>query len=519
LEDDCVSVAEGSPQIPKLPRIILPDLQKLNQEYANSSGYPHSDTVSTVSTSPVLSTDQSLDTDIDCSLPYTPGTTSSDDIVDQQHPTQSPEPTPEMMLFTRHPVLFPHDVDDHIYINFFLTKVPIVLPYFEIFPNLVGDVFQRATVDEALFHTMLSVSHLIADSRNNRSLVPAFHHQTQALSRLQEAISSIDLSETVAMSVAMITWINIIQSNRPALGQHIHGLYLIFQEIFRRNQEAGNLPSPLLMQIFRFAIRMDVVVGIMFFPNEPLFTPIPHNQEDYHRYWVRQSTRGEEDVEWTLASFALDNLLHRASHIAAKAYHLPPDDPTRQSQLESWTTELLKEHSQWTQRDIILKAEMLEKSANEHLALSPSLSHNFLHHPALRIHNTFYGNLLNTWRMIYIFIDLILYPEIGPGQRGSKRYRCAIDICRTYASLPKMDIFPIGKIMTVFLAGVALGGKRRSPEEVEWLYDWVLGDLHHYFPLNRQAAVCLFILFSASPARPVVFISSMYSRRLCLGCD
>jgi hypothetical protein len=484
-------VAERSPNLPSLPLIILPDLHPLDQKASTSSDYPTSDTLSAFSASPLLSTDQYHDTDINYSFPCTPDLASDDDIAAEPPPTAktSEQATPEMTLFTRHPVLFAHDADDHIYIKFFLTKVPIVLPYFEIFPNLVGDVFQRATVDQALFHTMLSVSHLIADSRCNRSLVPAFQHQTQALSRLQESISSIDLTETVAMSVAMITWINIIQSNRPALGQHIHGLYLIFQEINRMNREAGKLPTPLLMQIYRFAIRMDIVVGIMFFPNEPLFTPVLPSQEEYQRYWVRQSTRGEEDVEWTLASFALDDLLHRASHVASKAYHLPRDDPATQSQLQSWTTELLQEHSQWTHREIILKADMLEKSANEHLSPSPSRSHKFLHHPALRIYNTFYGNLLNTWRMIYIFIDLILYPDIGPGERGSKRNKYAIDICRTYASLPKMDIFPIGKIMTVFIAGVALGGRKRSPDEVEWLYEWVLGDLHHYFPLNRQAAV------------------------------
>lgn len=111
--------------------------------------------------------------------------------------------------------------------------------------------------------------------------------------------------------------------------------------------------------------------------------------------------------------------------------------------------------------------------------------------------------------MIYIFIDLILHPDIGPGDKGGKRYKYAIDICRTYASLPKMDVFPIGKIMTVFIAGIALGGKRISPEEVEWLYDWVLGDLHHYFPLNRQAAV---LPFTAPSTFLLPFCSHVYSR-------
>jgi len=96
---------------------------------------------------------------------------------------------------------------------------------------------------------------------------------------------------------------------------------------------------------------------------------------------------------------------------------------------------------------------------------------------------------LNAWRAIYIFIDLIVSPEIGPLGGNTKRYQYAIDICRTYASLGKDDMFPIGKVTNVFLTGVALGGKTRSPGEVGWLYEGMLNELQEWFPLNRTAVV------------------------------
>jgi hypothetical protein len=73
----------------------------------------------------------------------------------------------------------------------------------------------------------------------------------------------------------------------------------------------------------------------------------------------------------------------------------------------------------------------------------------------------------------------------------SERYKAAIEICRTYATLGKLDMFPIGKVMTVFLAGVALGGKRHSPVEAAWLLDWMVQALQNLFPLNPAAVVRL----------------------------
>ena len=379
--------------------------------------------------------------------------------------------------------------DDGIYINFFLTEVKRVLPYFEVFPGMAGEIFSRAIADQALFQTILSVSHLIADSRQHRSLIPAFSHQQQALSLLQQSISSIDITEAVAISVAMLAWLNICRFNRPALSQHLHGLFLIFEEI----QKRGTEPSPLLMQIWRFSIRMDLVASCFFFPRRPLFAPVPQGQDDFHRQWVRRSTSSNECAEWTLTWLALDNIMHRANHFASQARDLRKTGANVEPQIREYTRSLFSQHYEWVQRDTVRTAERREREENaEHIFDTSIKTGMFLNYPPLRVYNKFYANLLNAWRATWIYIDLIENPAIGPGSLGSQRRKYAVEICRTYAAIGRdTDMFPTGKVFGVFLSGVAFGGLRRSPAEVGWIYDHSLKDVKDAFPLNNTAVVSL----------------------------
>ena len=421
--------------------------------------------------------DHAIDSDVDSKLISRTDTPESPDSQDFC--------CPEVVLFTRHPQLFEHGSDDSSYMDYFLSEVKVVLPYFEIFPSMVTDIMCRAATDRGLFHTVLSVSHLIVDSRLHRSLLPAFHHQTEALSLLQQQISATDITEALAISVAMLAWLNISRCNRPTLNQHLHGLYLIFREI----QTQGQPQSTLLKQIWRFSIRLDLLATTLFFPRTPLFHTVPINEENLHRKWVRLSTETDLDAEWILASFALDNLMHRATHVSMKAYELRKQDPEQSSiQISKWIQALLLEHAQWCTRPIIIQAERYEQKVNEQCPTYEQAEGTFLDYPRLQIYDKFYSNLLNAWRAIYIFIDLIANQDIGPSA-NPKRLSYAVEICRTYAALGRDDMFPIGKTIAVFLTGVAFGGKRTSPREVGWLYDSMVTKLQEYFPLNRTAVV------------------------------
>jgi hypothetical protein len=394
--------------------------------------------------------------------------------------------------------LWEQDPDDLLYMDYFRHRVKVVLPYFEVFPLMTDQIMCRATYDRGLQHTVLSVSHLIADARLHRSLVPAFQHQTQALSLLQKALSTTDITEALTISVAMLAWLNMARSNRPTLNQHLEGLYLIFQELFNRNQPM----SPLMKQVWRFSLRLDLLATVLFFPRVPLFRPVLPDEERLNRDWVRAST-SVDLTEWTLASFALDNLMHRASHLAMEVYELrklSTLDQDYSSQIQEWIQPLLQEHDAWLRRPIVQQGLAIEEQINfvkvedEHL-LCPT----FLDYPPVRIHDKFYANMLNSWRAIYIFIDLIAKTQVGPVDGiNSKRFKFAVDICRTYAALGRDDMFPLGKVVSVFFAGVAFGGVRCNPEHVGWLDDTMLVVLQEYLPLNRNAVV-FFTLFSYAP--------------------
>ena len=68
----------------------------------------------------------------------------------------------------------------------------------------------------------------------------------------------------------------------------------------------------------------------------------------------------------------------------------------------------------------------------------------------------------------------------------------AVDICRVYNALgPRGQVFPFCKVPSVWLCGIALGGKRRSPDETGWLYEHAVTEMKQAFPVNSGALVYL----------------------------
>jgi hypothetical protein len=405
------------------------------------------------------------------------------------HDTETHEPlslqdhqSPELLLLKQYRTFFQHNAVELSYINSFRDEVKAILPYFEIFPSMITDILRLASTNQSLLHAILSVIHLILDSRLHQSSPLAVQHQRAALVFLQRKPISIYVT---LISMAMLAWSNMSSHNHQTSNQYLHRLFQLFEEIQTQYQSE----SLLLKQIWRFSIRLDLVASILFFPRRPSFPPAPVNEDHLHRDWVRLSVHSDLNIEWVLASFALDKLMHRAVHIAIKAYDLRREQSDQCSlQIQTWIQSLLLEHAQWCTRSIILQAEDLEQTVIQRSPRQDEVEATFLDYPPLQIYNKFYSNLLNTWRAIYIFIDLIANPEIGP-TTNPKRYSFAVDICRTYAALGKDDMFAIGKELAVFLTGVAFGGIRSNPREVGWLYNSMLNKFQENFPLGRSAVV------------------------------
>src|SRR4051812_36802152 len=80
-----------------------------------------------------------------------------------------------------------------------------------------------------------------------------------------------------------------------------------------------------MMLIWRIAIRHDYLYS-MVSRESPVFSPIIQDHDEMHSVWINQlllsRDRSEEAKELALAHFALDNLVHRARHLAKRARQL-----------------------------------------------------------------------------------------------------------------------------------------------------------------------------------------------------
>lgn len=335
---------------------------------------------------------------------------------------------------------------------------------------------------------MLSVTHFIADYRLNRPLVPAFEHQHQALRLLQQSIHDLEITEAVAISVSMLVWINSTQMNPSAVDQHLRGLYLILQQLGSKSDVRNAVTNPLLPQLWRIAIRLANTATVLFFPLTFELPPVDKEQIDIDRQWINVTHPGETG-EWLFASFAIDNLMRSACHVASQAWELRQSKgKDAESQIKIWVAALLQEHEQWSQLKIVLEADRLEKSLNAE-PLNIDTAHTFLDYAPLRICNPIYRNMLNCWHAIYIWIDLIASPNIGPGSKSSTRFRYAVEISRTYAALGKGAMLTPSAGYTFLMTGVAFGGKRNSPREVQWLFENAIQEVTGSVPVNVPAAV------------------------------
>ena len=355
---------------------------------------------------------------------------------------------------------------------------------------------------------------MIADYRLRRPMDRFIILYGRSLHRIQDSIRLHDLDEGTTLAVFLILWIDVVRAELRSSRKHLRGLYLLFQELQKQHRLPNSNPgilidgrgglsiSPLMMQIWRIAIRLDFTTSLYLF-QPPVFPVIPPEQQDLHRQWILPSTPDADTAEWALAAFAQDNLMHRACHLAcqARAMRNSPSH-TQKTELEIiYRAEELEAQCQdWYQRPIVMHAESIEQSAqldttSSSAESSPSSSDSptvedplakFLDYPRCRIVNPFYANLVASARAASIYISLIAHPVIGPGP-NSKRFQDAVEICQILAGLGQDTTHTASsKIWIMFLAGCAFGGVRRSGKEAEWLR-WRMEGIVKLFPLMGNA--------------------------------
>ena len=454
-------------------------------------------------------------------------TASSNAIIkvkDVKYESQS-APSEVVCRITRSPVASEHTINslDDRYFHFFLSSMASVLPYTGIFRSIVRDVFARSVLHITLRHSVLSISSMIVDYRLQRSM-DRFHVQyITSLHKIQKAIEYMSLDEGTTIAVFLILWIDVVRAELRSSRKHLRGLYLLLQELQKTYRPPGSEPeilvdqsggvgvSPLMMQIWRIAIRLDFTTSL-YLVEPPIFPAIPPDQQDLHRQWILLSTPDTDTSEWALAAFAMDNLMHRACHVAFQVRALrksPMYTPEVEAEIQSAAAELEKQYRDWFQRPIVQFAESIEQAAQLNSpesseSTSPSDSQcaideqlwTFLDYPPRRIVNAFYANLAISLRASSIYISLIAHPIIGPDPK-TRRYEDAVEICQVLAGLGEdKSNTASSKVWVMFLAGVAFGGLRRSEREAQWLY-WRMDSVVRMFPLMKDAVAAYKKLWDA----------------------
>jgi len=193
--------------------------------------------------------------------------------------------------------------------------------------------------------------------------------------------------------------------------------------------------------------------------------------------------------EWALATFAQDNLMHRACHLASRARAIRLSSKyTAEMEwgISAAAEELHKENDAWHQRPIVLMAQAMEDSMQFTPPDSPSEDpYVFSDYPSRHICNPFYANLYISSLAANIYISLITDPQIGPGTQ-TNRFMDAVKICQTLSGLRDDKSQPeSSKIWIIFLAGIAFGGYR-SPRESKWLL-WRVHQILKSFPLMKKS--------------------------------
>jgi len=287
-----------------------------------------------------------------------------------------------------------------------------------------------------------------------------------SLSLIRAALAEDKIDESLAIGVFLVTWIDAVRGKLDTTRKHLSGLRLILQTILKTQKMSG-----ILMQISWICIRFDWFASL-YLVERPVFPMVPYVSEEVQRRWVGRAVLSEE-MEWALAAFTLENLIHKACHYAAMIYSLRCDPDAKVSQVVDKVEQVVEiletESRNWINRPILQEAAQTQLTAQ---SIHPSFTHpsapQFLSFPPLPVINTFYANLLNSWRGLQIYISLIHSPQIGPAMPS--RLTHAVEICRSWTALGN-DITQseASRVWIMFLVGVAFGGRKRSGEMGAWI--------------------------------------------------
>src|SRR5579862_5117453 len=361
----------------------------------------------------------------------------------------------------------------------FMEASPAMLWHFyELLPNATDSVYTLSLESEGLRFGLLAVATAIRDALKGPEPSEQYLLQrTKSLRYLQEDISNENITDALAFAVLMHISMDVLSGQLKYTQRHLRGLYLIFQRLKQRAAANKKDISPVARLLQRMIIRTDFATSSLY-ADENQFDSLTPEEEIADRRWLMQlsgPSKGiqPKNIEWILASFEMDNLMHRIYTFGRKSSVLRatfPPDPLVAQKIDTEYQLLMQSLQLWKQRSIICEQEDIEQYAR--LISSPATDPflRFLHHEPLHLQNRYYAKLLNQWRTAMIWISLIVHPIPGPGPYSHNRYAHAVDICRTHAALGREAM--VGPSWQyLYFAGLVFGGSKLYPMESQWILD------------------------------------------------
>ena len=248
--------------------------------------------------------------------------------------------------------------------------------YSDLFPHFVGKVFARTLESKPLRHAVLAVSSAVVDGYLQRPSVRSIMHKQQAITSLQQSLATVDITEDVALAIfIMLSMDASTESNGVVPKSHLKGFSLVLEHLHLDWDDpfVWNRVSPVLILVWRMAIRMDSWIA-MLQKTVPVLPPYPAEKNALHRTWVLNLAKDERSADWALASFALDNLNHRAFHwiwegvaVRASAEYLtnPHMRDAYETLFQQRIAQLREEHANWLQQPSCSLAMQLELLAQD----------------------------------------------------------------------------------------------------------------------------------------------------------
>ena len=217
--------------------------------------------------------------------------------------------------------------DESRFVGFFLRELPSMLPFTQLFPLVCNDIWAMSLTSIPLTQSILAVSSYLADRRAETPPIRSLTYLENALTRIQEAISVGIVDEGLIAAVFLLAFLSTHSADYKSSRRHLQGMAQLLQ-FYHQRRACCIPPSPspyhtngyaIVMLLWRMAIRMEYHVDLYKSGRgAPIFPVVNTSQESTHVEWISEiiDKTIPNGLNWALASFGLDDLMNRASHLS-----------------------------------------------------------------------------------------------------------------------------------------------------------------------------------------------------------